>query len=82
MHVALVIIGAFVGLVLGSQSSGQITLFAVIVGGIRGEIPSRKPLASSRARNSALEREVGLSKERLSALWRRQRESGAGNSSD
>src|ERR1700722_3423116 len=72
MRVALVIIGAVVGLVLGSVSDGGVTFLGMILGGFAGYTFAE--LVSLRARNSELEREVGLLKERLSALWRRQRE--------
>ena len=76
MHVVLVILGAVAGLVIGSQFEGGVALLGVILGGFAGYTFAE--LASLRARNHELEREIGLLKERLNALWRRRRESEQG----
>lgn len=78
MQVAFVIIGAVFGLVFGSRSDAGAAFFATILGGFAGYTLAE--LASLRARNGELEREVGLLKERLAALWRRQKEAQQGSS--
>ena len=73
MHVVWVVIGAVVGLVLGSQIEFGVALFGMILGGFGGYTLAE--LASLRARNHDLQKEIDLLKERLNALWRRQKES-------
>jgi uncharacterized membrane protein len=76
MHVVLVVLGAMGGLLMGSQFQAGIALFGMILGGFGGYTLAE--LASLRARNQALQKEIELLKERLNALWRRQKESERG----
>ena len=73
MHVVLVVLGAMGGLLIGAQFQAGIALFGMILGGFGGYTLAE--LASLRARNQDLRKEIDLLKERLNALWRRQKES-------
>ena len=72
MHVILIVVGAVAGLVLGSQFEFEVALFGMILGGFVGYTLAE--LASLRDRNHDLRKEIDLLKERLNALWRRQKE--------
>src|SRR5271170_221185 len=76
MHVAWVIFGAVMGLIVGSQFDAGIAVFGMTLGGFAGYTCAE--LASLRARNRELEQEINLMKERLAAFWRRQKESEQG----
>ena len=77
MHVILIVVGAMLGLVVGTQFGAEVALFGMILGGFVGY--TLIELASLRVRNRDLQREIDLLKERLNALWRREKESGAGS---
>ena len=72
MHIGLIILGAMVGLALGVKFEGGTSLFGMIVGGIAGY--GFAELASLRAGARQLQTELDLLKERVNALWRRQKE--------
>ena len=76
MHVAWVIFGAVMGLIVGSQFDAGVAVFGMTLGGFAGYTLAE--LASLRARNHELEQEINLLKERLAAFWRRQKESEQG----
>ena len=69
MHVAMVVIGAMVGLSVGSQFGGAGLLVGLLFGSFAGY--SVAELTALRNRNRHLETEVDLLKERLAAFWRR-----------
>jgi uncharacterized membrane protein len=69
MHVALVFIGAIVGLALNS-GVGSGTLFSVLLGGFAGYALGE--LYSLRTRGAELEKDVRALKERLAAMQRQQ----------
>ena len=70
MHVALMAIGAILGLVLNFGYGTQ-TLLTVFLGSFAGYAMAE--LASLRAHGSRLEKEVDGLKERLAAMQRQQR---------
>ena len=72
MHVAGVIIGALLGLVVGTPFGAGVAFFGMVLGGFAGYVFIE--LASLRAQNRDLQKEIYLLKERLNALWRRQEE--------
>ena len=65
----MVIVGAMVGLIVGSQFGGGALLIGLLVGVFAGYTLAE--LTALRSRNRHLGTEVDLLKERLSALWRR-----------
>ena len=72
MHVVLVIIGAMVGLIVSIPFGGGTSFLGLLLGGFAGYTVAE--LATLRTRNRVLESEIDSLKERLSALWRRQKE--------
>lgn len=77
MHIALIIVGAILGLVLGAiAGSGSTMLFPVLLGGFIGYTVAE--FHSSRARGEALQRELNALKERLAIAQRRQSEAQQG----
>lgn len=76
MQVAGIILGAMLGLIVGTQFGAGVAFFGMILGGFVGY--TLIELAGLRVRNRDLQREIDLLKERLNALWRRQKESEQG----
>ena len=76
MHVVGIILGALLGLFVGTSFGVAGASFGMVLGGFLGYTFSE--LASLRASNRDLQKEIGLLKERMNALWRRQKESERG----